>query len=418
VGSQHLGRVTCEALAMSDSETPVPPPEPGSTPPPVPEEPGAADPSVWSEPPPSDDPALAPTQVEPAAPAPTPEPEPIFIAEQTPVPPSSDPIVPPTTQLPVTPAEGVPATGEPTAMMPPAAIINPGGPAAPGGPGGPGGPIGPEYGEPEKPWYQKPGPIAVIVIIAALLIWLLIWLLTGDDGSDDDVTVDTTISDTSSTSLLPETTLPPETTVLAETTIPPATTAVPQTTAAPATTAAPTTAAPTTAAPTTAAPTTAAPTTAAPTTTRPPTTTTIPDVIPEPGETLWDVIDRDNDLTSLKQLIEQAGLEDALDDPDATFTLFAPTNEAIEEAFGEVPEDMDEELLQNLLLVHVHDGEAFPEAALLALSEVSVMFGGPQQIDSGASPPTVGGAPILVEAPPAENGILYVVGRVLQPVAD
>ena len=75
-------------------------------------------------------------------------------------------------------------------------------------------------------------------------------------------------------------------------------------------------------------------------------------------------------------------------------------------------------LVQNLLLAHVHEGEAFPEAALLALNEVSVMFGGPQQIDKNASPPTVGGAPIVVESPPAENGILYVVSRVMQPVAD
>ena len=130
------------------------------------------------------------------------------------------------------------------------------------------------------------------------------------------------------------------------------------------------------------------------------------------------MIERDSDLSVLKELIELAGLQDALNDPDATFTVFAPSNEALEEAFGENPEDMDQTLLQNLLLAHVHEGEAFPEAALLALNEVSVMFGGPQQVDKNASPPTVGGAPIVVESPPAENGILYVVSRVMQPVAD
>ena len=46
------------------------------------------------------------------------------------------------------------------------------------------------------------------------------------------------------------------------------------------------------------------------------------------------------------------------------------------------------------------------------------MFGGPQQIDKNASPPTVRGAPILLEAPPTENGILYVISKVMQPVAD
>ncbi len=46
------------------------------------------------------------------------------------------------------------------------------------------------------------------------------------------------------------------------------------------------------------------------------------------------------------------------------------------------------------------------------------MFGGPQQIDENATPPTVGDAPIVLEAPPAQNGILYVVSKVIQPVAD
>jgi uncharacterized surface protein with fasciclin (FAS1) repeats len=98
--------------------------------------------------------------------------------------------------------------------------------------------------------------------------------------------------------------------------------------------------------------------------------------------------------------------------------MFAPSNDALEAAFGENPEDMDQELLRNLLLAHVHDGNAYPEAQLLALTQIDVMFGGPQQIAGRANPPTVGGAPILLEAPPAQNGILYVVGKVIQPVAD
>ena len=108
-----------------------------------------------------------------------------------------------------------------------------------------------------------------------------------------------------------------------------------------------------------------------------------------------------------------------MNDPDATLTVFAPTNEAIEEAFGDAPEDMDEELLQNLLLRPCarRRGAARGRAARVDRDRRDVRRH-PQQIDKNATPPTVGGAPIVLEAPPAQNGILYVVSQVIQPVAD
>ncbi len=104
------------------------------------------------------------------------------------------------------------------------------------------------------------------------------------------------------------------------------------TTTLPATTVAPTTVAPTTAAPTTVPPTTVAPST---------TTTTI--VIPvAPTDSLWDIIEREEELSEFEQFVIDAGFQDELDDPTRVFTIFAPTNDAIDAANrspGRLPAD-------------------------------------------------------------------------------
>jgi uncharacterized surface protein with fasciclin (FAS1) repeats len=326
--------------------------------------------------------------------------EPIFIAEQTPVPPGPGPVVPATTQMPTVPTgatgapTGVPVGGEPTSVMPPVAAG-----AVP--PGGPRGPMGPDADEPEVPWYKKPGPILVAVIVAALLVALLVWLFTsgGDDDDSDEIVIVSVESTLPPTSIVDATTTPP----ISETTAEVATTAAPDTTIAPDTTAVPET-------------TIAATTTEAPATT----TTTIPEIIPEPGETVWDVIEREPELSELQRLMELAGLQSSLQDPGSTYTLFAPTNDAITTAFEDLgdPEDLDETVLQNILLAHLNNADAIQQAELVTLTQVPVVFGGPQQVDGGATPPTIGGARILVQAAPTVNGIIYAIDRVLQPVAD
>ena len=88
-------------------------------------------------------------------------------------------------------------------------------------------------------------------------------------------------------------------------------------------------------------------TTVAPTTVPPETTTTSIDIPPPvPGETLWDLIDAAPSLSEFKQFVIDAGFQSALEDPNATFTIFAPTNEAIDAAraeleAGTVPVDSD-----------------------------------------------------------------------------
>jgi uncharacterized surface protein with fasciclin (FAS1) repeats len=168
---------------------------------------------------------------------------------------------------------------------------------------------------------------------------------------------------------------------------------------------------------TTVAPTTVAPPTVPPTTTPPSTTTTSIDIPPpDPGDTLWDQIQAAPSLTEFEQFVIDAGYEAELDDPSQTFTIFAPTNEAIEQARAELTAatlPVDEQALNEILLAHANNTEALVLADLLQLTSIPVLSGGPQPIT--AQPPTVGGANIYVQAEPASNGVLYLIDKVLTP---
>jgi uncharacterized surface protein with fasciclin (FAS1) repeats len=167
---------------------------------------------------------------------------------------------------------------------------------------------------------------------------------------------------------------------------------------------------------TTIAPTTVPPT-APPTTTPPSTTTTSIDIPPpDPGDTLWDQIQAAPSLTEFEQFVKDAGFDDELNDPTRTFTIFAPTNEAIEKARAELTAatlPVDQPALEEILLAHANDTEALVLADLLQLTSIPVLSGGPQPIT--AQPPTVGGANIYVQAQPASNGVLYLIDKVLTP---
>ena len=126
-------------------------------------------------------------------------------------------------------------------------------------------------------------------------------------------------------------------------------------------------------APTTVAPTTAAPTTVPPTTVAPSTTTTTIEIPVAPTDSLWDIIEREEELSEFEQFVIDAGFQDELDDPTRVFTIFAPTNDAIDAA-NEVPADSlptDPGDLNDLLLAHASDIDPAPELAdLLKMTSI------------------------------------------------
>lgn len=155
-------------------------------------------------------------------------------------------------------------------------------------------------------------------------------------------------------------------------------------------------------------------TTAAPTTSAP--VVTVP---PQPEATLWDVIVNSPDLSELRALVELAGLQDVLSDPNATLTLLAPSNQAITTAAGGVgaPDFTNPAIVEAVLLTHVDDTQVLLITQLLALDppEFVVVNPGPHAIDAAASPPTIGGAEVLVADIEAANGVLHVIDMVLLP---
>lgn len=169
---------------------------------------------------------------------------------------------------------------------------------------------------------------------------------------------------------------------------------------------------------TTTVPATTVPETTLPATTVPASTTTTSIDIPPPaaGQTVWDLIDNAPSLTEFRQFVIDAGFQPALEKPGATFTIFAPTNEAIAAARAALESStvpVSSQDLSNLLLAHTNNTGIIQLADLLKMPNIAVLFGGPQKVT--ADPPTVGGANIYVQVPPASNGVLYLIDRVLTP---
>ncbi len=156
------------------------------------------------------------------------------------------------------------------------------------------------------------------------------------------------------------------------------------------------------------------------TTVAPETTVPIVTVPPQPEATLWDVILNSPDLSELRALVELAGLQDVLSDPDATLTLLAPSNQAITTAEGGVgaPDFTNPSVVEAVLLTHVDDTQALLITQILALAppEFVVANPGPHAVDAAANPPTIGGAQVLVADIEASNGVLHVIDQVLFPL--
>ncbi len=197
----------------------------------------------------------------------------------------------------------------------------------------------------------------------------------------------TTPSSSSTTVETTTTLLPEETTIAPETTVAPATTAAPETTAAPQTTAAPaTTDAPeTTAAPAGPGDNRHAPGSdhhhRAPTTTCAAhrATTTIPEIVPQPGDTLWDIIEREPAFDGWQDLVERADLVslfDGTDDRREQYAVFAGTNEAVA-AFNATTGGVDQSVLQSVVNSAVHFGAIVELDDLVTMDEIERHRGQP-----------------------------------------
>lgn len=126
-------------------------------------------------------------------------------------------------------------------------------------------------------------------------------------------------------------------------------------------------------------------------------------------------------LTTLVDLVVKAGLADAVTDPNAQLTVFAPTNEAFaalgQETLNALGNDVD--LLKSILLYHVAPGIAkstdLKNDGLVGTLNGAELRTNIYRSHSGATV-TVNGKKVIKADVPASNGIVHVIDEVIQPI--
>jgi uncharacterized surface protein with fasciclin (FAS1) repeats len=155
------------------------------------------------------------------------------------------------------------------------------------------------------------------------------------------------------------------------------------------------------------------------------TTTTVQ----EASNTVADIVAGDENFSTLLAALEAAGLTDAVADPNATLTVFAPTNEAFEAAFealGITPEELlgDVENLTAILTYHVL-GQMVTSGDIAAAGaeEIPVVtLNGAELVVVVGDDGSVGfkdqSAAVVQADVEADNGVIHVIDAVLLPPAS
>ena len=147
-----------------------------------------------------------------------------------------------------------------------------------------------------------------------------------------------------------------------------------------------------------------------------------PDVV---SNTIVDVAVANGSFTTLVAALEAADLVDALSDPEANYTVFAPTDDAFdllgEEAIAELLNQPD--VLADILTYHVLDTEVNAEAAIgIAGSEENLPVATLNMDSIGLSlnglELLVNTSTVIIPDVEASNGVIHVIDAVLMPPAD
>ncbi|MEJ2005318.1 MAG: fasciclin domain-containing protein, partial [Cyclobacteriaceae bacterium] len=140
---------------------------------------------------------------------------------------------------------------------------------------------------------------------------------------------------------------------------------------------------------------------------------------------LLDIVKGNENFSILNLAIETAGLESALEDPNAGFTVFAPTDAAFGSLLTELGISAEDLLgnpdLSTILLYHVYGEEVFSTDLVDGLS-VDMLAGGSIEFDLDPTPPVIidgQGREVPLNTGlldiSATNGVVHVVNRVLLP---
>ncbi len=143
--------------------------------------------------------------------------------------------------------------------------------------------------------------------------------------------------------------------------------------------------------------------------------------VPEPLGTIVDVAVANGGFTTLVTALQATGLDQTLADTSATYTVFAPTDDAFALLGDEAINDLlaDTATLSDILTYHVISGSVDSTAAMASAGQTVTMVNG------DAVGLSLDGADLLVNSAtvtmidiPASNGIIHVIDAVLTPLAD
>ncbi|MEE4277022.1 MAG: fasciclin domain-containing protein [Halieaceae bacterium] len=141
----------------------------------------------------------------------------------------------------------------------------------------------------------------------------------------------------------------------------------------------------------------------------------------EPTGNIVEVAVANGSFTTLVAAVEAAGLAETLADPDASLTVFAPTDEAFaalgDDTINALLADID--ALSDVLLYHVISGEVDSITATSLLGEMVEMVNGDSvTIDIRDGALFVNDSQVIIADVPATNGVIHAIDAVLVPPAD
>jgi uncharacterized surface protein with fasciclin (FAS1) repeats len=148
----------------------------------------------------------------------------------------------------------------------------------------------------------------------------------------------------------------------------------------------------------------------------------IPPADAEPTGTIAEVAVANGSFTTLVAAAEAAGLVETLADPDATLTVFAPTDEAFaalgDDTINALLADID--ALADVLLYHVIVDAAVDSITATSLfgEMVEMANGDSVSIDIRDGALFINDSQVVIADVPATNGVIHVIDAVLIPPAD
>ena len=150
----------------------------------------------------------------------------------------------------------------------------------------------------------------------------------------------------------------------------------------------------------------------------------VPDPHPQPAPdptTIVDVVVADGRFTTLVAALQAAGLDGTLDDENAEFTVFAPTDDAFNLLGQDAIDSLlaDTETLTDILTYHVLSGEVDASHAIsLTGSTVEMANGDSIGLSLDNEDLLINTSTVIITDFEADNGIIHVIDAVLSPPAE